>query len=369
MSDTKTKLRGVNLGGWLVLEKWMTPSLFTGLKAGDEFGLCEELGPKEASDILRIHRNNFITELDFKWIADRGLNAVRLPVGYWILGNSKPYVGGIEYVDKALDWAEQYGIKVIIDLHGAPGSQNGKDHSGRIGAIGWHKEGNIDRTLKALEELCKRYAGVPCVVGIELLNEPAWKLGKKRLAAYYEQGYKIVRKQMGADTMVIFPDAFRPKRWKRVLRGDEFQNVVMDAHLYQVFSRSDKRLSAFRHLGKAADRAGLIRNGQRPYRSWLSNRWQLRHIYPSAPTAMCSLWLNTRRWAGSIGAIKQSRAACGASRTAYTSEYYPQSTISNLPTTGKKSTLEPIWQNFRINYQTPKITLRNWRLRPNLFCA
>jgi glucan 1,3-beta-glucosidase len=263
MSDTKTKLRGVNLGGWLVLEKWMTPSLFTGLKAGDEFGLCEELGPKEASDILRIHRNNFITELDFKWIADRGLNAVRLPVGYWILGNSKPYVGGIEYVDKALDWAEQYGIKVIIDLHGAPGSQNGKDHSGRIGAIGWHKEGNIDRTLKALEELCKRYAGVPCVVGIELLNEPAWKLGKKRLAAYYEQGYKIVRKQMGADTMVIFPDAFRPKRWKRVLRGDEFQNVVMDAHLYQVFSRSDKRLSAFRHLGKAADRAGLIRKLQK----------------------------------------------------------------------------------------------------------
>ena len=25
------KLRGVNLGGWLVLEKWITPSLFEGL--------------------------------------------------------------------------------------------------------------------------------------------------------------------------------------------------------------------------------------------------------------------------------------------------------------------------------------------------
>jgi glucan 1,3-beta-glucosidase len=31
----KPKLRGVNLGGWLVLENWMTPSLFENLKAED----------------------------------------------------------------------------------------------------------------------------------------------------------------------------------------------------------------------------------------------------------------------------------------------------------------------------------------------
>ena len=28
-----SNLRGVNLGGWLVLEKWITPSLFEGLQA------------------------------------------------------------------------------------------------------------------------------------------------------------------------------------------------------------------------------------------------------------------------------------------------------------------------------------------------
>ena len=38
------KLRGVNLGGWLVLEKWMTPSLFEGLAATDETTYCAELG-------------------------------------------------------------------------------------------------------------------------------------------------------------------------------------------------------------------------------------------------------------------------------------------------------------------------------------
>jgi glucan 1,3-beta-glucosidase len=38
------KLRGVNLGGWLVLEKWMTPSMFDGLQATDETSYCVELG-------------------------------------------------------------------------------------------------------------------------------------------------------------------------------------------------------------------------------------------------------------------------------------------------------------------------------------
>ena len=43
------KLRGVNLGGWLVLEKWITPSLFEGLKATDETSYCVELGEAEAT--------------------------------------------------------------------------------------------------------------------------------------------------------------------------------------------------------------------------------------------------------------------------------------------------------------------------------
>ena len=36
MAEAGTKLRGVNLGSWLVLEKWMVPSLFEGLAATDE---------------------------------------------------------------------------------------------------------------------------------------------------------------------------------------------------------------------------------------------------------------------------------------------------------------------------------------------
>ena len=34
------------------------------------------------------------------------------------------------YIDKVLELSRKYKIKVLLDLHGAPGSQNGEIHSG-----------------------------------------------------------------------------------------------------------------------------------------------------------------------------------------------------------------------------------------------
>ena len=114
------KLRGVNLGGWLVLEKWITPSLFEGLEATDETTYCAELGER-ADTLLKQHWNSYITREDFAWLAKTGINAVRLPVGHWLFGADYPYhrsygearhpfvVGGLDIVDKVFDWAEEFG--------------------------------------------------------------------------------------------------------------------------------------------------------------------------------------------------------------------------------------------------------------------
>ena len=56
-----TKWRGVNLGGWLVLEKWITPSLYAGVQAEDEYTLCQTLGKAKASERLKRHRETWIT--------------------------------------------------------------------------------------------------------------------------------------------------------------------------------------------------------------------------------------------------------------------------------------------------------------------
>jgi glucan 1,3-beta-glucosidase len=116
------KVRGVNLGGWLVLEPWITPSLFEqgGAEAIDEWCLTNDLGGS-AQDTLSQHWNSFITADDFHQISAAGMNHVRIPIGYWAVvpQPGEPYVQGqLDVLDQAIGWARDAGLKVIVDLHG-----------------------------------------------------------------------------------------------------------------------------------------------------------------------------------------------------------------------------------------------------------
>lgn len=77
------------------------------------------------------------------------------------------------YLIRAITWASQLGLTVIIDLHGAPGSQNGQDNSGLIGPVEFQANStNSDRSLNVLRNLTDEfgredYGGV--VVGEFLL--------------------------------------------------------------------------------------------------------------------------------------------------------------------------------------------------------
>ncbi len=117
------KVRGVNLGGWLVSEPWITPSLYerAGDGAIDEYTLCQTLGKDAALSLLSAHWASWITAGDLNNIAAAGLNHVRIPIGYWSVApvDGDPYVqGALEYLDQAIGWAGGAGLKVIIDLHG-----------------------------------------------------------------------------------------------------------------------------------------------------------------------------------------------------------------------------------------------------------
>lgn len=244
-------IRGVNLGGWLVLERWITPSLFKGTDATDEFTLMQALGDR-GQDILSEHHRSFISEPDFAWLAAHGIEAVRIPVGYWIFGGEAPYIKGIEHLDSAFHWAAAHHLKVVIDLHAAPGSQNGWDHSGRSGDMGWHKDSaHQQKSLDVLEKLAERYGRNPQLYGIEVLNEPHWEIPKKTLAKFYEDAYKIIRKHAPDSVAVIISDAFRPYDWGDVLASPLFTNVMLDRHFYQCFDDNDKALDIPGHVHKA----------------------------------------------------------------------------------------------------------------------
>jgi glucan 1,3-beta-glucosidase len=75
-------VRGANIGGWLVLEPWITPSIFQAAPAGvvDEYTLCQN--DPNAASILEAHWSSWASQADFQKIADAGFNLVRIPIGY-----------------------------------------------------------------------------------------------------------------------------------------------------------------------------------------------------------------------------------------------------------------------------------------------
>lgn len=226
-------LYGVNLGGWLVLERWMTPSLFVGTDAEDEYSFMQTEG---ATAKIRQHQKEFIREEDFKWLRDNGVNAVRIPIGYWIFEGDGPLQSCIGRLDWAVRMAEKYDIKVLICLHGAPGGQNGMHHSGRKGKMQWHKSlDNQWRTIAVLRRLAERYRQQPAVWGIELLNEPRMGVWQRVLREFYRRAYRAVAEVGRPGLVVVYHDAFTPRLLSGALWAYRDMPVMMDHHWYHFF--------------------------------------------------------------------------------------------------------------------------------------
>lgn len=123
-----------------------------------------------------------------------------------------------------------------MDLHGAPGSQNGWEHSGHRGAVGWSAN-NAALTLTVLRSISKyaqtQYQDV--VIAIELLNEPLLSsLDPNVVRDFYTKGYNLMRGV--SDTPILLHDGFWGlSYWNGFLSWPNAKNVIMDHHEYQVF--------------------------------------------------------------------------------------------------------------------------------------
>jgi glucan 1,3-beta-glucosidase len=227
-------MKGVNLGGWLVLERWMTPKVFKDAEAFDEYTLAS-LGKRYRIRIQQ-HHMNFITEADFKWLS-RHVDVVRIPVGYWIFGDEEPHVKGIESLDWAFMMAEKYNIKILLSIHGASGSQNGKMHSGCIGECRWQRdEHHREKTRDITQRLVKRYKNSPQLWGIGLLNEPLWRV---RSIGVYLKYYFLLKRDIHAvrpDLKIYISDWFAPKFG---LLASLILGVGLDCHVYPSFGEKN----------------------------------------------------------------------------------------------------------------------------------
>lgn len=316
-------VRGVNLGGWFVLEPWITPSIFQNTNNTaivDEYTFGQMLDADAAVAILQEHWQTWITEQDFADIAAAGLNHVRIPLGYWSVPLTSadtnqstsvaPYTPGAwPYFLQALTWARNNSVHVVVDLHGAPGSQNGYDNSGQhTNSPAWAASpANISRTLDTIAFLARTVGALVDV--IELLNEPAAFTSAAfadTLRQYWSDGYGAVRAQDDG-VKVMIGNGFLPlTTWSDFLIYPGSQGVFMDYHEYQIFSDDQLSRSLAEHITFACQISTTLS-------SFAShNLYTIMGEWSNAPTD-CAIWLNGRGvgalWDGTKGG-GQAHGAC-----------------------------------------------------------
>ena len=193
----------------------------------------------------------------------------------------------MDVLDQAVKWARTAGLRILLDLHGAPQSQNGFDNSGHYGAVDWQQGDSISQTITAIQVLAQHYsADTDVVTAIELLNEPMGPaLNLAEIRTFYQSGYETVT-AASSNYVTVIHDAFEEFQayWNGFMTpassGD--QNVLLDTHQYQVFTPGQVAMSTADHVAAACALGPQLAG---------TDKWTIVGEWTGAQTD-CAQWLN-----------------------------------------------------------------------------
>lgn len=200
-------MHGVNLGGW--------------------FSQC---------DYSDERYNNFITEKDFKVIADWGLDHIRLPIDYELVedDDGKPLEKGYERIAKAIEWCKANNLNMILDLHKTLGYSFDPGHK----ESGFFENENLQERFYVLwENLARHFAnafeGSKNEICFELLNEVTDQSYCKKWNAIARTCIERIRKI--APTTKILVGGYWNNALAAVKDLDEpyDENIVYNFHCYE----------------------------------------------------------------------------------------------------------------------------------------
>ncbi len=267
LKDKPISLRGVNLGGWLVPEGWMTPLLIEGQddnKDGEKLTYLKWVdrlikNPNVASyenavKLIDVYTQNWITKEDIEFIKSIGngsFNCVRLPFGWFNLYDLDYNLraDGFKWLDACISWCEEVGLYCILDLHGAYGSQNNEHTSGDdTQCILFNDLDCQNKTVELWRRVAERYKDNPVVAGYDILNEP-W--GEKNITnskqfKVYDKIYDAIR-SVDSKHLIIMEACWTFFNLPNpVLYG--WENVVYSLHWYKPNSISNQSFLTFQKL-------------------------------------------------------------------------------------------------------------------------
>ena len=172
-------VKGINLGNWLVPEGYMFK--FKQARSPKEIAEVVEtlVGTTEATRFWTQFREVYIAKDDVAFLKATGFNTVRVPLNWRLFVEPGPdgadrFEGaGWSLLDRLVRWCSAIGLRVIIDLHAAPGGQTGVNHDDGPGfPLTFYVPRYRQQTIALWRQLAAHYQGEPAILGYDLLNEP-----------------------------------------------------------------------------------------------------------------------------------------------------------------------------------------------------
>jgi len=262
--DRPVRLRGVNLGGWMLIEDYMIGLPWTEWKIREQFRRV--LGEAAAGAFFGAWAESYVTDADVAFLARQGLTFVRLPFNYRQLESDlapgRWREDGFRLLDRAVSLCRAHGLWVLLDLHAAAGAQARDQNAGS--AYGetyfWHQRAFMERTTALWAEIAGRYRDDPAVLGYNVLGEPVTD-DVALLNEFYAATIRAIRAVDPAHLIVLDSN-----RWAKDVsslhdRLFEDPQVVPALHHYYYDDALFPRLDRYPGTvdGRLCDRAALER--------------------------------------------------------------------------------------------------------------
>ena len=258
-------LRGFNLGGAFVMEVWLTALDLNPGSSGlppirDDKSLWDVLttrfGSEKSVELQRTWRVAWANPQDIKRLADAGANVVRIPFWYQNVEDDrhpgKLLPEGMKLLDDLVDECAANRVYAILDLHGAPGGQSDKDHTGEINRNELFRSPQLQsRTAALWVALAMHYRDRAELAGYDLLNEPMGAPDAAAIVALHDKLYKAIRR-VDARHTIIMEDGYKGDAAFPLPGKRGWSNVCYSRHIYRFDATSiaDQRKTITNDLPK-----------------------------------------------------------------------------------------------------------------------
>ncbi|KAL9938737.1 hypothetical protein V8E36_002456 [Tilletia maclaganii] len=282
-----TKAYGVNLGNWLLLERWLDEDAFVatcGATVYDEYHCMKGMAHDTAILTLQKHYDEYIVEADLDTMLKAGLNMVRIPLGFWALiptVSPEPYVnaGQMDQLKKMLGWLNTRKMRAVISLHGMPGSQSGDQSTGQFRSkdhgANWFNAQNQQRSIATVQALMTWINNLSpelrsTITAILPVNEPNQMTNddgtfQQTLQNFYAQSHDIISNSSYVTAIHSgFGRNNTPAVWADWLAQRDPNTILWEVHPYPGWfpSRSSKQ-SIYNRICNVAELSNQL--GEVPY--------------------------------------------------------------------------------------------------------